>query len=668
MFIAKLSPDASHFVYARVFKGAYATAIQVDAAGNAYVAGSGGPIVGVPVSLQAGTASSSWTSFVMKLDPDGSQVQYAVYIAGIQANGLAIDTLGNAYLAGTAYAPSDFPATQGAFRTSQNCLPLYPGGACTSAFVAKVNDTGTALIYATLLGGSFSEIGASIAVDASGTAYVVGSAYSSDFPVTPKSLQPHRATAVGLPNAFVAKLNPAGTALIYATYLGGTSLDSAYGVAAGPDGAVYVTGSTYSDDFPVTPLAFQSSKSGRQAAFVAKLDSTGQSLVYSTFLGARQGNAIAVDTKGIAHITGSTIDGLPVFRAFQPSFYPALQATFSPSGTTPSGTQYATDAFASAIDATGSALVYSTYLSSPSVDSGLAIALNGSSEVVVVGSGPLSLGAKNALSTGGAAFVVRFNIDGTPPRFTRETITNGANFSSGLVLPGGIASIFCANLTGIAGTTQASGLPLPTELAGVKVFVNGIPAPLFSVSGDDNQQQINLQVPFEATSSRDDELEVEVNQNGLSAWVSGLPIKSTPPGLFTIGGTVGAIQHASDYSPVTAGNPARAGEAIILYGTGLGWAKPSVPSGTMVPQSPVASTTLLPSVTIGGRQATVIFSGLTPGSVGLYQLNVLVPADAAAGNQDVIVSFPSYSQCCIVGGIMLQTVHVDSPPVKISLQ
>jgi uncharacterized protein (TIGR03437 family) len=199
------------------------------------------------------------------------------------------------------------------------------------------------------------------------------------------------------------------------------------------------------------------------------------------------------------------------------------------------------------------------------------------------------------------------------------------------------------------------------------VTVNGIPAPLFSVSGSATSQQVDLQVPFEAASAAD-AYEVEISQNGLSAWVEGLPTVTTPPGIFTLDGTYGAIQHASNYGLVTSADPALPGEAIILYATGLGPVSPPVPSGSPAAFVPISRTTAAPQVTISGLPAQVLFSGLVPGTVGLYQLNVLVPAGVPGGDQDVVVSFPPLNECCILGTLFFQSVPVNSAPVKITLQ
>jgi uncharacterized protein (TIGR03437 family) len=192
-----------------------------------------------------------------------------------------------------------------------------------------------------------------------------------------------------------------------------------------------------------------------------------------------------------------------------------------------------------------------------------------------------------------------------------------------------------------------------------------------TVADVNGQQQINLQVPFEAAETSEpwdaDPFDVEVSQNGVSAWVTRVRTKSTPPGIFTIDGGYGAIQHSADYSLVTPASPAQRGEVVILYGTGLGWVEPAVPSGMPAPRASFRTRTT-PAVTIGGAPAQVLFSGLTPGFVGLYQLNVRVPETVASGDYNVVVSFPPFREYSATGPGGVQTVRVDSRPVKISVR
>jgi hypothetical protein len=175
------------------------------------------------------------------------------------------------------------------------------------------------LAYSTYLGGSGTDFGYGIAVDSSGNAYVTGLTYSSNFPTTHVAFQ---TSLAGTYNTFVTKLNPTGTALVYSTYLGGTSGDAGYGIAVDSSGHTYVTGNTTSTSFPTTAGAFQTSLPGVQNAFVTKLNPAGSALVYSTYLGGSNtdvGYGIAVDSSGHTYVTGNTTStSFPTTaRAFQ---------------------------------------------------------------------------------------------------------------------------------------------------------------------------------------------------------------------------------------------------------------------------------------------------------------------------------------------------------------
>src|SRR5262249_26280609 len=216
-------------------------------------------------------------------------------------NCLAVDASGFVYVVGTTASPN-FPILGGA-QTIFNGPP-----SSEDIFVSKLNPEGTQLIYSTYLGGHGSDLGLGIAVDSSGSAYITGQTTSSDFPTTPGAFQ--RSTGGGN-SAFVSKLNPAGNALIYSTYIGGSlGNQRANSIAVDSSGNAYIPGKTTSADFPTTASAFQRNLTGFQDAFVTKLSSDGAALAYSTLLGgdgnADEGFGIATDTDGFAYVVGHT--------------------------------------------------------------------------------------------------------------------------------------------------------------------------------------------------------------------------------------------------------------------------------------------------------------------------------------------------------------------------
>lgn len=314
-------------------------AVAIDSQGSCYVAGRG-PIIPTAGVFQTSAGSQQ---FVMKFDPSGA-ITYATYLGGSGTDmpaALAVDSLGNAYLTGFT-ASNDFP-------TARAFQPSYGGG--SDAFIAVLNPNGTALVYSTYLGGSGYDGANSVAVDGAGNAVVAGGTFSADFP-TRAAFQPALA---GLSNAFVVKLDPAGN-LVYSSFLGGAGTPqypivatSAFGAAIDSNGNAYLTGSA-GDGFPLmNPL--QTTPNG---AFITKINPSGSALLYSTYLGVHTtGVAIAVDSSGLAYIGG-------IINAFtdSPTSPPASLPLVSPIQST-----YSTlGGFVSVLDATGSSLLFSTFL------------------------------------------------------------------------------------------------------------------------------------------------------------------------------------------------------------------------------------------------------------------------------------------------------------------
>jgi hypothetical protein len=274
-----------------------------------------------------------------------------------------VDSAGNAYVTGFTVS-ADFPTTAGAFQ------PVFHGTPARQSFVAKLNPTGTALVYSTYLGGSGFDRTNGIAVDGAGNAYVTGVTGSTNFPTTAAAFQP---ASGGGSNAFVTKLDPAGAVLVYSTYLGGSGNDEGFGIAVDSAGHAYVTGFTSSPNFPTTVGAFDGTLGGTNDAFVTKLNPTGSALVYSSYLGGSGsdlGLGIAMDSAGNAYVSGRTSS--PDFPTTAGAFQPAFGG----------GTN---DAFVTKLDPTGSALVYSTYLGGSGSDPAAAIAVDGAGNAYVTG-------------------------------------------------------------------------------------------------------------------------------------------------------------------------------------------------------------------------------------------------------------------------------------------
>lgn len=402
-FVTKLNAAGSALMYSTYLGGSgsdQGNSIAIDAGGNAYITGTTtSPNFPTILPFQIAIAGSS-DAFVTKLNPTGSALMYSTYLGGSgldAGTGIAVDATGRAYVTGQTFS-ANFPTL----------LPFQAALAGTSnAFVTRFNPAGSTLSYSTYLGGSNLDSGTGIAVDASNSAYVTGLASSANFPITAGVFQPALG-AGATSNAFVTKFNPAGTPLIYSTYLGGGSSDFGNFIALDTTGNAYVTGVTNSSNFPTTAGAFQTAigSIGVNDAFVTKLNTTGTApLVYSTYLGGTgsdTGRSIAVDSNGTSYITGIT--GSPNF----PTTVSAVQSTLL--GTT--------DAFITKLNPAGSSLVFSSYLGGSAIDQGRGIALDSSHNAYVVGltassNFPTTVGAfQTAIGSIGVndAFVTKFQL------------------------------------------------------------------------------------------------------------------------------------------------------------------------------------------------------------------------------------------------------------------
>lgn len=338
--------------------------VAFDSDGDAYVVGTSfsSDLPTTPGALQSTARSND--AFIAKLNSSGTGVIYVTYLGGNggeSGDSIAVDQKGRAYVAGVTFS-SDFPTTMHAFQSQ-------PPAGITHRFVAKLNSTGTALVYSTYLGSpnEFVET-VSIAVDGEGQATVAGYTDSELFPTTPGALQPRLS---GNTDVFIARLNSLGSGLVFLTYIGGKGYDTTYSLALDAAGNSYVAGRTSSADFPTTRGAYKREITGSSASFVVKLNGTGDRLVYSTFLGGdiQVVTGIAVDSNGNAYVTGNALF----------SDLPTTPGSFQP---LPAG---GFDTYVMKLNNTGSELVYATFLGGSGWDQGSAIAVDSLGQAHVTG-------------------------------------------------------------------------------------------------------------------------------------------------------------------------------------------------------------------------------------------------------------------------------------------
>jgi hypothetical protein len=330
-----------------------------------------------------GTPRSVGDAYVVKLDATGASLLYATYLGGSfgdSGNGIAVDAEGNAYVTGQTNS-FNFPTTPQAFQVSfaGGRDPFRNSGG--DAFVVKLDSTGSQLVYSTYLGGILDDIGQDIEVNSTGNAFVIGQTASNNFP-TLTNLQD---TFGGVVDAFVVELDQTAFDFVFSTYLGGSGADQGLGLALDASGNVYVTGVTDSTNFPTTSGAFQGNfGGGRFDAFVTKLNPTGSTHLYSSYLGGSQ------DDRGIDIAVDTSIDALGRMREGSAINAYVTGTTTSTDFPTKNAMQDsnagATDAFVAKVNAIGSALEYSTYVGGADDDRANGIAVTTSGSAYFVGS------------------------------------------------------------------------------------------------------------------------------------------------------------------------------------------------------------------------------------------------------------------------------------------
>jgi hypothetical protein len=344
--------------------------LAVDEAGNAYITGwtssSDFPVTGG--SYDTSYNGLFYDVFITRLNSSGSGFVYSTYLGGSEddiAYGIVIDGSRNVYVTGYTKS-SDFPTTSGAYDTAHN--------GAEDVFVTKLNSTGTHLVYSTYIGGIADpfgdDVGYKIALDENRNAYVTGITECPTFPTTSGALD----TSFDNSDAFVTKLNSSGSDLAYSTFLGGSDWDRGYAIVVDQNSNAFVAGYTASNDFPMTSGAYDTSYNGGYDVFVAKINSNGSDLIYSTYLGGSDldrltWESITIDEDGNAYLTGQTRS-----NDF-PTTVGAYDRTYNGNG----------DAFITKLNSAGSGLDYSTYLGGNDLDWGFAIIVDENGIAYVTG-------------------------------------------------------------------------------------------------------------------------------------------------------------------------------------------------------------------------------------------------------------------------------------------
>lgn len=573
--------------------------IALDPPGNVLVSGYGG---------------------ISKLSPDGASL---IWVRGINSPSvvLAVDRAGNSYVA----AVGTNPASAGAYQQK-------PKTGTSGAFVAKYDPTGTT-VYSTYLTGSTREYNpAGITTDSAGNAYVIGATASADFPVTPGAYQtqfPVLPPGSLLPppvTCYAAKLNASGSGLMFSTFLSPSNTCAPVAIQIDGQGNTYVL----------------------QDYSVKKLNPTASTVLYSTQLSMTSPKGLAVDQQGVAYTTGITVGAQNLVEPLQQFLLSEIPC--DPGNRIP----LCSDAFLQTLSPDG-ATIFSSFLGGDFSDYGESIFVDhqGKSYLYGVGLGtfPITGGIPVLDPNRPSLFVARVDYGGDGPFLTPFSITNAAgilalspgdgplvNSQSGALFgPGSLLSLYVTGLGDVPAMLPATSFPLPYELAGVTAFVGLVPAPILAVANHGNYQQVNIQVPYASQSAAGWQgAGLQVVYRGASAIALGglLPWQ---PALLSAGSGNAAIQHA-DGTLVSSASPAHSGEVVTIYATGLGVTSPSIREGIAVPPSPQYRTTTSFTATVGTTAADVLFSGLTPGFAGLYQVNLRVPSVAPGDYPTAIVA------------------------------
>jgi uncharacterized protein (TIGR03437 family) len=605
-FVTKFNPSGTAIEFSVCLANSTATAFTLDATGNIYL----------------GIGDT-----VMKLDPAAQNILYSTSTGG-SVESMVVDAVGNVYVAGA--AGSGAPTTAGVYQTQS------PGGQCAGdlnappspcniAFISKLSPSGS-VVWATYLGGSGPDDAHAVAVDSAGNVWVAGETVSPNFPTTANAISRTFGGEIDLGplrygDAFVSKLDPTGSHLLYSTYLGGNGADSAFGIAVDSTGAVYVAGGTASTNFPTTPGALQTTYTGYNPnvppspgpdGFVTKVAASGN-LIYSTLTGLAN-RSIVVDALGQAYVS----EAADALAGIQPAC-----------GAAPSKDVIV-------LNSTGSAVVATSPIP------GAYLALDGKGGLYSAGLAYtlVFFSTPRAFQTeygGGDSDAFAAKVDFSQPAGPSiASVLNAASFFPGYVTPFPTGAVAPGEIVTIFGNDFGSAKPAVT-------FGISPAAVLYS-----SNCQINAVVPFEVNPGSTTLVSVQPGGQNSSQPLGPikLPVVVAAPGIFTINGSgsgQGAILN-QDSTVNSPSNPAARGSIVSVYLTGVGALNPMIADGSLGPLTPPFPASMANiNAAIGGVSAPVIFGGQAPGLIaGATQVNIQIPQDGPVGSAVPIAIYAVY--------------------------
>jgi uncharacterized protein (TIGR03437 family) len=612
VYVTKIDPDSETLLYSAFLGAGSSSGIAVDAAGNAYITGASNIDFPATYDPKGGTGSGA---FVAKLSPDGAKLIYSVLLrGGTVTNAITLDGKGAAYIGGTVNNSKTFLTTAGVIQ------PTFPGTASSTGFVAKINPDGQSFGYATYFGspgtGSNVVINA-LAVDSSGNAYITGNTRATDLPVTSNAPQPKIGGAVD--DAFVFKLNPAASSILFGTYLGGIGADWGQGIGLDGSNNIYVAGYNTGAAFPTTVGSYLQSAASGGAAWVVKY-SPDFKVRFSTYIANVNGmSGLAVDAAGNTYLAGpaqstATLQTTP-------------DAVKSKVDRNADGAQ----AWVAKLDPTGTRLLYGTYFGGAKDETVGGLAIDSDASIYISGETfspdiPVSFNPVQRTHDANLQYRDAYTAQFVEiPWFDADHVANGASFKGGAIAPGEIITIYGFSLgPKLLKTYNITAGKFDSLLARTKITFDGVPAPVIYA----NWAQTSVVVPYSVAGKSTTQVVVEYKGRP-SAPVT-LQVAESSPGIFTSaanGSGQGAIL-LEDYSVNGPQNAVPRGRAAMVFMTVGGENGTDGLLAGGIAQHPLPVT-----ATIGGKDAQVIYAGPSPGLIwGLTQVNVIVPDSAPTGS------------------------------------